>query len=142
MYRAARQTWAEEFPVFMLKAYGYQTTLASSGLPHSDSWAHKVDGEARIIKSARIQSKYTKSSKNTKIEIESPHFDFLVIVQDIVAGFGVCLRDRMRYWVITHAHFKEIHRVNHINIKDIDPMFQDARAVGNIWQPVINFLEA
>ena len=140
-YRSARQTWAEELPVFYMKAYGYQGCVATAGMPSSDSWVFRVDGEARIARSARIQSKYTWSSRNTKIEIESPHFDFLVVVQDIKQGFGVCLRDRMRYWVIPHKHFKQIHKVDHINIKNIDPMYQQANAVDNIWQPVIDFLE-
>lgn len=141
MYRSARQEWAEDFPILMLSAYGYQGTKASAGLPHVDGWVHRLDGEARIVKSARIQAKYTFTGERTGIQIESPHFDFLVIVQDIVEGYGVCLRDRMRYWVIPKEHFLKIWKNNRVLIGDIDPCYQDANSIANIWQPIIDFLE-
>ena len=138
----AREEYAEMLPITEMLSRGYFGCLAPRNFPAVDSFIFKLDEHANIIKTARIQSKYTCSTKGSGIPLEKLGFDFLVIVRDSIKGSGTANRAKTQIYVVPVREVEKVWGGQLLMFSKLSTKFlYGTEKKTDVWQTIINFLE-
>lgn len=139
----AREAWAEHLPVCEMLAHGYFACLAPTNFPFVDSWAFKLDENAVVQKTARIQSKYTSSTRASYVQLERLGFDFLVAVRDTIKGKGTANREHAEIYVVPVGVLQDkgIWNGSSVTFSNIPNKYLFGHQKKNdVWMQIVDFL--